>query len=139
MNGSIFVHKICVTCSLVSEEDDQISIFISSSSISINIYAICSIRELRGLTSWWSIFIFLEREWISDMCQVYQLPFCCLEKHRDDFFLNFKICLCLIIRNETLKNGKDYPELEYFCVNYSLCQIFVSNQFFFSCSNAYLP
>ena len=39
MNGCIFlVHKISVTCSLVSEEDDPIFFFISQSQISINIY-----------------------------------------------------------------------------------------------------
>ena len=139
MNGCIYVHKICVTCSLVSEEDGQIFFFISSSSITIYIFAICSIPLMGCLTNLVVYFYFLEREWISDMCQVYQLPFCCLEKHRDDFFLNFEICLCLIIRNETLKNGTDYPEIEYFRVNYPPRQIFFSNQFFFSCSNAYLP
>ena len=125
MSHHLCLYKICVTCSLVSEEEaDQIFFFISSSLIAINIYAICCsfglcvvFDKLGGL------FSFLEREWISDMCQVYQPPFV-VSRNIEGMISSsspkkvFKICLCLIIRNETLKNGTDYI-LKFFVCNSS--------------------
>ena len=124
MSHHLCLYKICVTCSLVSEEEaDQIFFFISSSLITINIYAICCnfglcvvLDKLGGLFSFFGTW--MDKWYVSGILA----PFCCLEKHwRDDFifFENvFKICLCLIIRNETLKNGTDYI-LKFFCISNS--------------------
>ena len=125
MSHHLCLYKICVTCSLVSEEEaDQIFFFylffFDSHKYICNmlfLWSMCGVWQ-----TWWSIFIFgtwMDKWYVSGILA----PFCCLEKHRRDDFIFFskkvfKICLCLIIRNETLKNGTDYI-LKFFVCNSS--------------------